>query len=105
MTGVYLLVSGDSPAGEGRTVVVRSMKDETLTLDIDHDRTLEVKGPLGTTLIRIEDGAVQFIRSPCPHGLCISRGSISKPGQWIACLPNGVVARISGEADYDGITP
>jgi len=91
--------------GSGRTVVIRSLEGRTLTLDLHDDQALKVDGPLGTTSIRIADGAVTFVSSPCPHGLCVSRGSISKAGQWIACLPNGVVARISGQADYDGITP
>jgi hypothetical protein len=81
------------------------MRGEMLTLDLGCDQTLYVEGPLGTTSIRIEDRAVTFISSPCPHGLCVSKGSISRAGEWIACLPNGVVARISGRADYDGITP
>ncbi|MFH1312962.1 MAG: NusG domain II-containing protein [Candidatus Eisenbacteria bacterium] len=103
--GVYLLGSGETPGGRGHTVVIRSMTGETLTLDINRDQTLEVEGTLGKTTVHIANGAAEFTSSPCPHGLCVSRGRISRAGQWIACLPNGVVAQISGQADYDGITP
>ena len=105
LLGVYFLASAETPSGLGHTVIIKSMTGETLTLDINRDQTFEVEGPLGKTSVRIADGAAEFISSPCPHDLCVSRGRVSKAGQWIACLPNGVIARISGQAEYDGITP
>jgi hypothetical protein len=103
--GVYFLGWGEGPEGQGEAVVIASMKGETLTVDINRDQILEVEGPLGKTRIVIARGAVEFTSSPCPHNLCVSKGCVSRAGEWIACLPNGVVARITGKAEYDGITP
>jgi hypothetical protein len=63
---------------------------------LDVETTLRVPGPLGETVVEIKDGAVQVISSPCPEKICIKTGRISKPGQWIACLPNRVFISIRG---------
>jgi hypothetical protein len=63
---------------------------------LDGEATLRVPGPLGETVVEIKDGAVQVISSPCPEKICVKTGRISKPGQWIACLPNRVFISIRG---------
>jgi hypothetical protein len=102
---VYLVSTDRSGEESGTTVVVRCFGGGVKVLDLDRARNVEVEGPLGTTTMSIEDGTVRFVDSPCPHKLCVKRGRVSRVGDLIACVPNGVVARISGESDYDGITP
>jgi hypothetical protein len=102
--GVSLLLLPEPSGGTGRTVVIKSLKGETLTLDLSRAQTVEVEGLLGTTTISIDHGAVSFIESPCPHKLCIKRGPVSRVGDLVACVPNGVIAMIEGESDYDVIT-
>lgn len=58
------------------------------------DRRLQVQGPLGEELIQIANRQVFVVSSPCPNKICILQGKISRPGQWIACLPNKVFIRI-----------
>lgn len=41
-----------------------------------------------------EDGSIRFEESDCPHKLCIRAGKLNKPGQFAACLPNGIVLKI-----------
>lgn len=65
--------------------------------ELDEDREIEVSGPIGTTGIVVSDGAVHVHDSPCRAKICISAGSISRPGQWIICLPNSVFITIEGE--------
>jgi len=43
------------------------------------------------------DGSINFEESDCPDKLCIIAGSLSRPGQFAACLPNGIVLKITGE--------
>jgi hypothetical protein len=105
ISGLCLLVLGGNNAGTGAVVIIESLGGEKLVLDINEHRTVGIEGPLGTTTIVIERNTVRFVDSPCPHRLCVGRGPISRAGEWIACLPNGVVARISGQSAYDGITP
>jgi hypothetical protein len=105
VAGISLLAMAGLRDETGRMVVVKSLKGESLLLDLSRRRTVEVEGLLGSTTISIDEGTVRFIESPCPHRLCIKKGPISRVGDLIACLPNGVVARIEGKSDYDGITP
>jgi hypothetical protein len=62
------------------------------------DRRVEVQGPLGITVVQIRDGSVRIVDSPCPNKTCIAAGAISRPNQWIACLPNAVFVRVTGAA-------
>jgi hypothetical protein len=103
--GLYFLGSNTSGTPGGRTVTIRTLAGESSTYDLDTDRTIEVTGTIGTTSVTIENRSVRFASSCCPHGLCVKKGPISRSGDWIACLPNGVIARVHGEAAYDGITP
>lgn len=62
-------------------------------------RTLEVKGPLGTTTVAVGNGSARVVRSPCPHRVCVAAGAMSRPGEVAVCVPNGVVVRILGEGE------
>ena len=64
---------------------------------LDAEATVRVPGPLGDTVVVIHDGAVEVVSSPCSEKICIKTGRISKPGQWIACLPNRVFISIRGK--------
>ncbi|MFQ3547604.1 MAG: NusG domain II-containing protein [Termitinemataceae bacterium] len=69
--------------------------------------SVSVPGPLGITIIEIHNGDVHVVASPCKNQLCVAAGSIRKPGQWVACLPNQVFVRIEGitaKDDLDGTT-
>jgi hypothetical protein len=69
---------------------------QTWIYPLREDRQVTVPGPLGEELIDIKDGNAFVESSPCPNQICIQQGKISKPGQWIACLPNKVFIRIAG---------
>jgi hypothetical protein len=81
------------------------MVGKEISLDLRVSRTIEVEGPLGVTRIVVENGGVRVAESPCPHKLCIRKGLITRSGDLAACLPNGVVVTVTGESEYDGITP
>jgi hypothetical protein len=76
-------------------VHVRSPSQEWI-LPLDTDRIEEVPGPLGNTVVAIRQGQVRVLSSPCTEKICVKSGAISRPGQWIACLPNGVIVDIRG---------
>lgn len=58
----------------------------------------EFDGPVGKTIVRIEDGSVRIIYSDCPEKTC-TRGSISRAPGTLVCLPNHVSVTIKGEGD------
>jgi hypothetical protein len=62
------------------------------------DRREAVTGPLGETIVVISGGKARVEDSPCPDKLCVHMPAISKPGQWIACLPNRVFVRVRGSS-------
>lgn len=65
---------------------------------LDQDREIDVEGPLGKSHVDIQKGAAFVHDSPCTNQICVSMGKISRPGQWVACLPNRIFVRITGRA-------
>jgi hypothetical protein len=63
---------------------------------LDSEATVHVRGPLGDTVVAIREGTAEVLSSPCPEKICVKTGKISKPGQWIACLPNKVFVAVRG---------
>jgi hypothetical protein len=66
---------------------------------LGEERRVSVQGPLGATIVVVRGGKASVEDSPCPDKLCVHMAAISKPGQWIACLPNKVFVRVTGAAD------
>lgn len=104
LVGAYL-AGFHRPASPGARVAVRAPGQAAVVFDLGEARTVRVAGLRGETIVRISGGGVTFISSPCPNKVCVRRGEISRCGEWIACVPNGVVASITGKRTYDGITP
>ncbi len=96
LAGAAVLAFGEGE-GDPRAVVTQGSKEWILPLDAP--RRLEVAGPLGTSVIEVEDGTARFVSSPCRDELCVSMGRLSEPGSWAACLPNKVFVRIEGIRD------
>uniref|UniRef100_A0A7C3YTL5 NusG domain II-containing protein n=1 Tax=candidate division WOR-3 bacterium TaxID=2052148 RepID=A0A7C3YTL5_UNCW3 len=71
--------------------------------NLNDNRTFEVEGRLGNSIIEIKEGKVRMKYSPCPDKLCMKTGYIKNRGESIICVPNRVVIRIRGD-DIDGIT-
>ena len=61
-----------------------------------------IDGPLGETVIAIEDGGVRVTAASCPHRLCMAMGTVKQQGEVIACLPNRVLVRVVGGAREKG---
>lgn len=76
-------------------------------VSLTQDQQIAVPGPLGTTLVIVQDHAVSVKSSPCRAKICVRTGEISAMGQLIVCVPNKVVIRIIGEStapEYDAVT-
>ncbi|HEX8947555.1 MAG TPA: NusG domain II-containing protein, partial [Dissulfurispiraceae bacterium] len=77
------------------------------TLPISIDRTVEVAGPLGKTIVEIKGSKVRIKDSPCHNRICVHEGWIDRGA--IICLPNKVMVSVTGKTDkksegLDGIT-
>jgi hypothetical protein len=92
-------------SGKGRAQVTITGRDGEWIYPLSSDREVSIAGPLGDTIVEIRGKSVRVEDSPCPNKTCIAAGAISRPNQWIACLPNRVLVRIEGggadEEDVD----
>lgn len=84
---------------EGKVAVIEVDGKLVGNFSLEEDRFIPVDGKLGTTRVEIVDNGVRVLDSPCPHKLCVKSGTISKSGETLVCLPNGVVIRIEGEEE------
>ena len=80
-------------ADTGYTVNLKSVQGEWI-FSRDRTETVTVAGPLGDTVIAIQNGAARFLASPCAGQTCVAAGTIHSRGQWAACLPNKVLVFI-----------
>lgn len=69
-------------------------------LPLDADTSFEIRGDYLNT-ISVSDGCAFFADSDCPGRDCVHSGAVSSPGRSIACLPNRVEIRISGQGEVD----
>ncbi len=99
LTVIGLLSSRVYFRGEaGVSVHVKNSSGEWI-LPLKDPRSFSVGGPFGKTTLKIEGGAVRVVSSPCPEKICVKAGPISRPGQWIACLPNRIFITIKGKSE------
>ncbi len=81
---------------QGKTLVIRSEAGEEVH-SLETDATYRIEGPLGTSVIRVEEEKVFFEESPCPNKNCVLSGALELSGDWAACLPNRVFISIEGK--------
>jgi len=70
----------------------------TFLYPLTEDRTIDAKGPLGTTHVHVAQNRVWVHDSPCTNKVCLAMGVIDHSGQYVACLPNRIFVRITGGA-------
>lgn len=99
----YLYVSHWSGSETGVRVSVMN-GNETTHLSLAHDQAIEINGALGSSKLKIEDGKIRFIDSPCSGKQCIHSGWLEQVGDFAACLPNRIsVAVLGDEPRFDSI--
>lgn len=97
---IFSFVRIYSQGGSASQVIIKV--DETVwTYALDTDRELAIPGPLGDTIVHIENGSVHVEDSPCTNKYCVAAGNIDRPGEWIVCLPNHVFISIDGTVAED----
>ncbi len=84
--------------GKAQTVTINA-SGKSYVYMLDTDRTVDVPGPLGKTVVKIENSTVFVTSSPCRDKLCILAPPLKKAGEWNACMPNRVFIRIAGSKD------
>lgn len=91
----FLLVQRQRSRQEGTKAMVQVAGQESRELDLSKDQELWVGDPeIGRNLIRVKDGTVMVVQADCPNKVCVLTGPISGEGEFIACLPHGVLIYI-----------
>jgi hypothetical protein len=92
-------------ADSASLVVAIEGTDDAWFYPADAEETVSVRGPLGTTVVRIGKDGAYVVSSPCANQLCVAQGKIHRAGGWISCLPNRVMVTMQGrQTEIDGAT-
>jgi hypothetical protein len=65
---------------------------------LDIDREFTVDGKLGVARLKVENGRVRFVASPCRNQVCVRSGWLSHSGDATACLPSRISVVLAGDA-------
>jgi len=80
----------------GSDVLVEVNGKTAYTFTLDKDRTFQVPGPRGETVVEIKDNKVRVKEAHCPNRLCEKQGWVERGV--IVCLPNHIVISVGGKA-------
>jgi hypothetical protein len=89
---------------ENTTQVVIEGANQKWIFPLDAEETVNVKGPIGTTVIKIHGNEAWVESSPCKNLTCVGMGHAHSNGQWVACLSNNVFLIIRGSNDSKELT-
>ncbi len=71
--------------------------EEIARFDLNENTEYLIPGYAGgTNRLIIRDGQAWVEEASCPDKLCVHQGRIRRAGEMIICLPNRVVAEVSG---------
>lgn len=98
---LYDTISKDKPVRA--EIYYYSQLVEVVDLDVSENRSFSIPQNLNVVFGIDEKGSIAFIKSDCPDKVCIKTGSLHRPGEYAACLPNGIILKIvpQGERDDD----
>lgn len=92
------------PAAHAAYAELRAPGETPRHIALAGERRIRVRGSLGDSVLAVRDGAIRFLRSPCPGKQCIHSGWLDRAGEFAACLPNGVSLTLVGEEhSYDAL--
>jgi hypothetical protein len=90
--------------GRADRVIVRSGGKIVTETSLLQDRSIEVQGPLGVSLIKIQQQRVRVASDPSPRQYCVKQGWLTRAGEVAICLPNQVSVEIAGAQKlYDSL--
>ena len=98
VTGGILLTRDRSAAA----LVRIEWEGKTLVYPLDAEKIIPLEGKLGfNTLVITGQGQVYISESDCHDKTCISMGTISRNGEFVACLPHRLFVTITGKEEKE----
>ncbi len=69
---------------------------ELPAISLKQEQTLTIQGSIGPSILKIANGGVRFISSPCQGQQCVHSGWHYHSGEFTACLPNRIALQVTG---------
>jgi hypothetical protein len=92
-------------AGIAEKAVVKRGGEVFAELDLARNRSLEVPGPLGITIVTVDKRRVRVVSDPGPRQYCVRQGWLARPGEIAICAPNQVSVQVQGGKEtYDSLS-
>ncbi len=92
-----------TPSGDATAAIIQA-PGQTATVELGGEGQLDVDGAIGTSTIAWDERGIRFLSSPCKAKHCVHTGWLTRAGQVVACLPNGITIELrNGGLRYDAI--
>lgn len=90
------------------TVIIYQGGRQFQSVSLQQHQWIYVTGPLGISLIEIDQQRARVYADPSPRQYCVKQGWLTRVGEIAMCLPNQVhielVGRFPAEKKYDSFT-
>ena len=83
-------------SGGGGWAVVTVDGEEIGRYRLSEDREVPIQTERGSNLLVIRDGAAAVTEADCGDHTCVRRGTVSRRGETIVCLPHRLVVETTG---------
>lgn len=84
--------------------IIRSGGKIFREVPLSYDQRIEVPGPLGVSIISIQQRKARIAFDPSPRQYCVRQGWLQKAGEIALCLPNQVSVELTGNhKHYDSL--
>jgi len=84
--------------------IIRSGGKIFREVSLSRDQRIEVPGPLGTSIISIQQRRARIASDPSPRQYCVRQGWLKQTGEIALCLPNQVSIELTGRRKrYDSL--
>ncbi len=84
--------------------VIRSGGKIFREVALSRDQQIKVPGPLGMSIIAIQNRKVRIASDPSPRQYCVRQGWLQQAGEIALCLPNQVSVELTGSYKrYDSL--
>ncbi len=71
---------------------------------LSRNQQIEVPGPLGVTIVSIQNRKARIASDPSPRQYCVRQGWLQQSGEIALCLPNQVSVELAGSRrTYDSL--
>jgi hypothetical protein len=84
--------------------IIRSGGKVFREVPLSKNQQIEVQGPLGISVIAIQNRKARIASDPSPRQYCVHQGWLQQAGEIALCLPNQVSVELAGSRKlYDSL--